>query len=66
MTEPNYTNWRKSTKSSGGGNCIEIAHDEATVGVRDTKDRTGGTLVFSTEGWQTFLDAIHQGEINLS
>lgn len=65
MTEPTFTNWRKSTKSSGGGNCVEVAHDRVTVGVRDTKDRTGGTLVFSAAGWRAFLDGLREGELGL-
>ncbi|MDG4756165.1 MULTISPECIES: DUF397 domain-containing protein [Micromonospora] len=61
MRDPNFTNWRKSTRSSGGANCVEVAHDAATVGVRDTKDRTGGTLLFPTDGWRAFLGDVREG-----
>ena len=49
--------WRKSTKSgSNGGNCVEVADNLADVVlVRDTKDRDGGTLTFSTESWRGFV-----------
>ncbi|MFE7786600.1 DUF397 domain-containing protein [Streptomyces nigrescens] len=31
--------WRKSSYSSGGGNCVEVmAFDAGTVAVRDSKD----------------------------
>ncbi|TDC43104.1 DUF397 domain-containing protein [Micromonospora sp. KC213] len=49
--------WRKSTKSgNNGGDCVEVADNLAgTVLVRDTKDRDGGTLVFSPEAWRGFV-----------
>ena len=34
--------WRKSTFSGGGGNCVEIRQDLAAV--RDSKNPTGPTL----------------------
>ncbi|MEV0705441.1 DUF397 domain-containing protein [Saccharopolyspora sp. NPDC050389] len=37
--------WRKSSRSNGAQNCVEIALAAGLVGVRDTKDRDGGTLV---------------------
>ncbi|MFI2649664.1 DUF397 domain-containing protein [Micromonospora fulviviridis] len=65
MTEPTFTNWRKSTKSSGGGNCVEVAHAGPAVGVRDTKNRNGGTLVFSAKGWGSFLAGLREGKFAL-
>ena len=51
--------WRKSTYSdSNGGACVETATATGTVLVRDTTDRTGRTLAFSTEAWQTFTGAL--------
>jgi hypothetical protein len=47
--------WRKSSYSgANGGSCVEVASAEG-VAVRDTTDRDGGTLTFTTEAWQTFL-----------
>jgi hypothetical protein len=52
-------NWRKSSFSNGGANaCVETASDGDVVLVRDTTDRDGGTLVFITEAWRTFLGTI--------
>lgn len=67
MTDPIFTNWRKSTKSSGGGNCVEVGHTEdgALIGVRDTKDLASGTLTFSAEGWNTFVRATKAGAYDL-
>ncbi|PZG16539.1 DUF397 domain-containing protein [Micromonospora craterilacus] len=64
MTEQIFTNWRKSTRSSGGGNCVEVADSGALVGIRDTKDRAGGTLVISSDAWGGFIDAVRCGELS--
>jgi hypothetical protein len=48
--------WQKSSYSNGsGGDCVEVAMTPEIVGVRDTKNRTGATLTFSPNHWQTFL-----------
>ncbi|GAB3473827.1 DUF397 domain-containing protein [Amycolatopsis cihanbeyliensis] len=49
--------WSKSSRSSTGTNCVEIALPDGAhrhVGVRDTKDRTGGTLLLSASAWRAF------------
>ncbi|MER7169705.1 DUF397 domain-containing protein [Micromonospora sp. NPDC000207] len=50
--------WRKSSYSGGnGGNCVEVADNlPGVVGVRDSKDREGGTLTFTPTAWRAFLD----------
>lgn len=54
--------WRKSTRSSAGGpECVEIALDRNGVGVRDSKDRTGGGLDFGFAQWSRFVDAAKSG-----
>ncbi|MFC5661936.1 DUF397 domain-containing protein [Kitasatospora misakiensis] len=57
--------WHKSTYSGGeGGNCIEVADSLAeVVPVRDSKDPNGPTLTFTATAWQSFITAIHTGEL---
>ena len=46
--------WRKSSYSgANGGDCVEVASAEG-VAVRDTTDREGVTLEFSTAAWKQF------------
>jgi hypothetical protein len=57
--------WRKSSWSAFNGNCVEVAgfRDSKFVGVRDTNDAgCGPTLIFGSEAWSVFLDAIKSGD----
>ena len=51
-------NWRKSSYSGVQGDCVEVAPGHELVGVRDTKDRDGGTLVFSRRQWDAFVQKL--------
>lgn len=58
--------WRKSTRSGQEGYCVEVATNlSGVVPVRDTKDRDGGTLMFSPESWTAFLAGVKSGEFDL-
>jgi hypothetical protein len=45
--------WRTS-RYSERENCVEVALGPAAK-IRDTKDRTGGTLEITTRSWDAFL-----------
>ncbi|HEY0699973.1 MAG TPA: DUF397 domain-containing protein [Micromonospora sp.] len=49
--------WRTSSRSnSNGGECVEVADNlPGVVLVRDSKDRSGGTLTFTPHAWQAFV-----------
>ncbi|QIZ35063.1 DUF397 domain-containing protein [Saccharopolyspora sp. ASAGF58] len=52
---------RKSSRSANNAHCVEVAVMTRAVGVRDTKDRDGGTLLFTPEQWTSFTTSLKQG-----
>jgi hypothetical protein len=47
--------WRKSARSGGATNCVEVAGGLApVVAVRDSKDPAGPALTFASGAWDTF------------
>ncbi|WP_280467120.1 DUF397 domain-containing protein [Nocardia cyriacigeorgica] len=54
--------WFKSSRSTGSQECVEVAHVDAGVGVRDSKNPTGPALVFTTAEWAGFTAALRRGE----
>lgn len=56
--ESTILNWRKSSYSgNGGSNCVEVGKTDC-VRVRDTQNRTGPVLSFSTDAWKRFADQV--------
>jgi hypothetical protein len=54
-TSPGTLNWRKSTYSTYGENCVEIALSADTAAVRDSKDPNGPLLHMSRSTFTRFL-----------
>jgi uncharacterized protein DUF397 len=52
--------WRKSSHSADNAHCVEVAVATEAIGVRDTKDRDGGTLMFSPTQWTSFTTSLKQ------
>ncbi len=51
--------WRKSSYSNAnGGDCVETATGNGTIKVRDTANRDGVTLAFSTDAWNRFTTSL--------
>ncbi|MGW3233368.1 helix-turn-helix domain-containing protein [Kitasatospora sp. NPDC001095] len=57
------SSWLKSSYSSGGGNCIEVAPGvPGVLPVRDSKDPDGPQLAFGLDAWQSFITGVKSGE----
>lgn len=60
-------NWFKSSYSSAEKDCVEVAFLRGgSVGVRDSKNAAGPTLVFNSRGWDSFTARIASGELDPS
>lgn len=56
--------WRKSMRSYGAGECVEIAAtDGMCIAVRDSKKPEGVLLRFTPAGWRTFVADVRIGKI---
>ncbi|WP_433855728.1 DUF397 domain-containing protein [Streptomyces kronopolitis] len=58
--------WFKSSYSSNGGNCIEVAANlvasRGVVPVRDSKDTCGPVLSFRSDSFSSFVAGVKAGE----
>jgi hypothetical protein len=52
--------WRKSRRSNGQANCVELAKlDDGHVAMRDSKDNGHGqALIFTAGEWQAFRGGV--------
>jgi Domain of unknown function (DUF397) len=50
--------WRVATYTGGNGDCVEVGDADRAILVRDTKDRTGRTLTFTTATWHSFTNSL--------
>ncbi|MFB7476371.1 DUF397 domain-containing protein [Kitasatospora sp. NPDC056184] len=66
MDDPSGVTWRKSSYSSNGGSCVEVAADvPGAVPVRDSKDPSGPALIFPADAWCAFVGALREGEFGV-
>ncbi|MFF9022909.1 DUF397 domain-containing protein [Streptomyces eurythermus] len=58
------TGWYKSSYSDGHqAECLEVARGHAHVPVRDSKTVTGPAVLFSLNGWTSFVTAVKKGQL---
>ncbi|MQY03444.1 DUF397 domain-containing protein [Actinomadura macrotermitis] len=66
MTEFSASNWRKASYSGGEhGGCVEAGSDRGQVGIRDTTNRAGGSIVIEAERFRGILEAVRAGKLDL-
>lgn len=60
-----FVNWRKSSRSAQE-ECVEVGSGPNVVGVRDTKNRADGIMVFTVDAWSDFLAGVRAGLFDLT
>lgn len=63
IMNPAGLRWKKSTRSSDSANCVQVAFDESTVQVRDSKAPSGPHLRISRAAWVAFVSEIKANQI---
>ena len=56
--------WRKSSFSGAGNDCVELAVASEGAAVRDSKNPEAGHISFVTTSWGTFLGAVKEGGLD--
>ena len=57
--------WRKSARSGGAQNCVEVAGNlPGAVGVRDSKNPGGPALAFTRREWAAFVRQVKAGRLS--
>jgi hypothetical protein len=58
------TNWRKSSYSSAGSDCVELADHGHEVLLRDSKDPNQGHFTFTRAEIAAFVAGVKAGEFD--
>ncbi len=66
MTDLSQASWRKASRSSHNGGCVEIAANlEGVAAVRDSKRPEGGAHVVGREAFAEFLADVKKGRYDV-
>lgn len=58
-------NWKTSSFSTGGGQCVEVAAlSDGTRFVRHSQDPNGGALTYTPNEWRAFVQGVKTGEFD--
>jgi hypothetical protein len=64
MRDLSNVSWKKSSRSGGGNNCVEVADLDHARAVRDSKNPTGPALMFPAAQWAAFTSGVRGGEFD--
>ncbi|MEU0499947.1 DUF397 domain-containing protein [Nocardia sp. NPDC005998] len=65
MASNSGARWFTSARTTGGKDCVEVAHlDGGMVGMRDSKNPTGPALIFTASEWDAFTAGVNDGEFD--
>ncbi len=53
--------WFKSSYSAANNECVEIAHAQLQVGIRDSKEPVRGVVNMSTDAFTIFVNGVKAG-----
>lgn len=56
--------WRRADACSADADCVEIAHTDDSIQLRDSKDPDGPVLTFTADEWRAFLAGAKAGEFD--
>lgn len=57
--------FRKSSYSNGGTDCVEIAQKDNTIAVRNSKDVNKNTVFFTRSEWEAFVSGVKNNEFDV-
>lgn len=57
--------WRKSRRSGGDNNCVEVTRVPGVIGVRDSKNPSGAPIVLAASQWRAFVGLVEAGGYDL-